>query len=101
MSPEALIAEFEALASAYDADDAPEQTRIDEAMATSRLLAPTLDREVLVVLKTAVDAAFEAAEAHCQRLSSQLVQLQDGKRAVRGYGSLKSNKEGQRIRVKA
>lgn len=101
MSPEALIAEFEALASAFEADEAPEQHRIDAAMAASQLLAPTLERETLLVLKGALDAAFEAAEAHCGRLSSQLVHLQDGKRAVRGYGSLKSNKEGQHIRVKA
>jgi len=101
MTPRALIAEFEAFTAAWEADEVPEQARINAAMQVSRELAPSLDPEHGAALMSAVDDAFAAASAHCDRIASKLVTLQDGKRAVRGYGSLKSHKEGQRIRVKA
>lgn len=96
-----LLAELEGFKASWEADEEPDGVRVSAALVGARELAPALDEGQGALLSAAVEGAISAADERYKRLAGKLKELSEGRRAVKGYGSLKSNKQGQKIRVKA
>ncbi len=97
---EALLTELEDLGRSWESDEEADGARVSEALGVARELAPSLDEAQGDRLSAAIDRVIRAAGGRRERLAGKLKELADGRRAVRGYGSLKSHKLGQKIRVK-
>ncbi len=97
---EGLLAELEGFGRAWRAGEEPDGARVSAVLSAARELAPSLDEGRGERLSAAIGRAITAAGERHRRLADKLKELADGRRAVRGYGSLRSHKLGQKIRVK-
>jgi len=96
-----LVRELEVLAVLLCTEEAVDPRRIREAVAGAVALAPSLDQDAGRALLVAVEAMQQAAAAHQERTADRLGELRAGRRAMKGYGGLRSHKSGQRVRTKA
>ncbi len=96
-----LLSELQALVGLLCSDEEVDPARIRRAVRGAVEIAPSLEQDAGRSLVTAVNALQDAAHAQQERTAERLQDLRSGKRAMKGYGSLRSHKSGQRVRVKA
>ena len=95
-----LLAELSELTAALDADDLVSPDRLRAAAAGARDVAPSLSQEEGTRLAAAVAELSQAVAAHRDRMGEKLRSLGQSRRALRGYGHLRSHQQGQQVITK-
>ena len=101
MSLKGLLDEVFALRDALGEGAQPDAARFVRLDAQVREQAGSLSKPDLMRLVTAMEELGEAARAERQETQAELSKLGGDRRAVRGYGCLRSSSQGQRISKKA
>ena len=96
-----LLSELRALVVLLCSDEEVDAARIRRAVQGAVEIAPELEQRQGRALLDAVNALQDAARAQQERTADRLQSMKAGKRAMKGYGSLRSHKSGQRVRTKA
>lgn len=96
-----LLSELRALVALLGSDEEVDAGRVRRAVQGAVEIAPELDQDAGRMLLDAVRALQAAGGSRQRRTEEQLHTLRSGKRAMKGYGGLRSHKSGQRVRVKA
>ena len=101
MSLEVLLEEVQALRASLGGQSPPDPERFKRLDAQIRLQAGQLCRADLHALAQAMERLGEAAQEERQGAQRELTKVGGDRRAVRGYGCLRSSSQGQRISKKA
>lgn len=101
MSLEALLEEVQALESALGGESPPDPKRFARLDAQIRVQAGQLCRADLQQLAQAMERLGEAAQEERRDAQRALTRVGGDRRAVRGYGCLRSSSQGQRFSKKA
>lgn len=101
MSLAALLFEVESLEAALGGESPPDPARFARLDVQVRAVAEGLSRTDLQLLAGAMQRLGSAAEQRRQDTKAELAKLGGDRRAVRGYGCLRSSSQGQRISKKA
>lgn len=96
-----LLAEIRGLCSQLDRDEMPPAERLRAVATGARDIASTLEMDQGRELARAMQVLADAGQAFNDRIMEQLQALSGSRKAMRGYGGLRSNRQGQRIRKKA
>ena len=96
-----LLAEISEICARLDRDDMPSPERLRAVATGARDIATVLDMEQGRELAAAMQRLAESGQAFNDRIQEQLRGLHSGRKALKGYGNLRSNKQGQRVRKKA
>lgn len=101
MSLKALLDEVQALRSALGGESPLDPERFVRLDAQVRAQAAKFTRSELQALSNAMDSLEEVAQQQRRVAQRELSKLGGDRRAVRGYGCLRSSSQGQRISKKA
>lgn len=101
MTLDALLVEIDALRSCLAEGERPSAERFVRLDAVVRASAEGLPRHSLQRLIEAMGDLERAAEAQRRQAQGELRRLGADRRAVRGYGCLRSTSQGQRLTKKA
>lgn len=96
-----LLSEIREICERLDRDDMPSPERLRAVVTGARDIASTLAMDQGRELARAMQGLADASEAFKARLHEQLKSVHSSRRALKGYGNLRTNKQGQRIRKKA
>ena len=96
-----LIAELNELRDALDNDDLVAPERLRSAALGAREVASGLTPEEGKSLSEAIADLSLAVSAHRDRMGEKLRELGQSRKAMRGYGRMRSHRRGQKIRTKA
>ncbi len=96
-----LLAEIQALVQRLDDDDMPEPERLRAVATGARDIASTLEMAQGRELARAMKQLADAGQRFNDRIQEQLKSIHSGRKAMRGYGNLRANRQGQRVRKKA
>lgn len=101
MSLKLLLDEVQALHSALEGQSPVDPQAFVRLDAQVRAEASQFSRADIQLLADAMEELGEAAEAERRGVQHELSKLGGDRRAVRGYGCLRSSSQGQRISKKA
>ncbi len=101
MTLDALLVEIDALRSRLAQGERPSAERFVQLDAAVRASAEALSRPALERLIAAMADLERAAEDERAQTQGELRRLGADRRAVRGYGCLRSTSQGQRLTKKA
>ena len=96
-----LLSEIRDLCDRLDEDEMPSPAKLRSVATGARDIASLIDMEQGRELAQAMQDLADAGLRFNDRILDRLRSLQQGRKALKGYGRLRSNKQGQRIRKKA
>jgi hypothetical protein len=97
----ALLDEVQSLETALGGESPPDPERFVRLDGQVRAQAEGLSKAELQTLVFAMERLGEVAREQRQDTKTELAKLGGGRRAVRGYGCLRSSSQGQRFSKKA
>jgi hypothetical protein len=101
MDLEVLIADLQELRDALDNDDLVAPERLRSVALGARDVAGSLSPEEGQRLSDAISGLSRSVGDHRDRMGEKLRELGQSRKAMRGYGGLRSHRQGQKIRTKA
>jgi hypothetical protein len=96
-----LLAEIRELCERLDCDEMPAPERVRAVLTGARDIASTLEMSQGRELAQALHILADTGKRFTDRIQLQLQGVHQGQKAMKGYGGLRSHRQGQRIRKKA
>ncbi|GEM_PF-1991436 len=96
-----LLSEIRELGARLDRDDMPSPERLRAVATGARDIASTLEMAQGRELAAAMQELAQAGQRFNDRIQEQLRSIHSGRKALKGYGGLRANRQGQRVRKKA